>query len=278
MKDVNKNLLWRIVSALVLAPPLVLAVIWKDPTAVAIIVHVAAFIALLEFYWIVLRDDPIWIRITGGCVGVTVSVMMYWLPKRPDALMALLIFATLVSAILFLIRLSDVRSAATSMALMVFGVIYVPVLLTCLALIKRMPDGGFWVLMILTITFGSDTGAYAAGRAFGKRKLYPSVSPGKTVEGAIGGLLTAFGCAVLAKFWYLPRLSWADVVFISIPGGALGQIGDLVESMIKRAYGVKDSGRIIPGHGGLLDRIDALLFVSAHVYLYARNVVYGWGA
>jgi phosphatidate cytidylyltransferase len=278
MKDVNKNLLWRIVSAIVLAPPLVLAVLWKDPTAVAIIVHVASLIALLEFYWIVLREDPMWIRVIGGCIGVSVSVLVYWLPKRPDALMALLIFATLVSAILFLIRLGDVRSAAVSMALMVFGIVYIPLLLTCLALIKRMPDGGAWVLMILFITFGSDTGAYAAGRLFGKRKLYPSVSPGKTVEGAIGGLLTAFAMAMVAKLTYLARLSWADVAFISIPGGALGQIGDLVESMVKRAYGVKDSGRIIPGHGGLLDRIDALLFVSAHTYLYARYVVYGWAA
>jgi phosphatidate cytidylyltransferase len=168
------------------------------------------------------------------------------------------------------VRFTDIRAAAVCSALWLFGILYVPLLLTPLALLKRMPEGGDWVLLVLTVTFFCDTGAYFVGRTLGRHKLYPAVSPGKTVEGAIGGLATAFGAAALARLWYMPQLSWIDGALIAIPGAMLGQVGDLVESMIKRAYQVKDSGWIIPGHGGLLDRIDALLFVCAYTYLYAR--------
>ena len=109
-----------------------------------------------------------------------------------------------------------------------------------------------------------------AGRAFGRHKLYPAISPGKTVEGAIGGLLGSVLAVVLAKLFYLGGpLAWWDCAALAIPAGALGQVGDLCESMIKRAYGVKDSGTILPGHGGILDRVDALIFSSPVVYFYA---------
>jgi len=125
----------------------------------------------------------------------------------------------------------------------------------------------------LTCTWFSDTGAYFAGRFIGPawpKKLYESVSPKKTVIGGLGGVAASFGALALAKLWYLPTLTWLDCALVAIPANVLGQTGDLCESMLKRSVGVKDSGALLPGHGGMLDRIDALLFTAPYIYFYAR--------
>jgi phosphatidate cytidylyltransferase len=152
-----------------------------------------------------------------------------------------------------------------------YGALYVG-LLMFIALLKRDQGarGGGWVFLLLTVTWFGDTFAYAAGRLAGRHKLYPRISPGKTWEGAVGGLVGSFAAAALAHAWYLPELSWAGAAGVALPAGALGQVGDLCESLLKRAYGVKDSGALLPGHGGLLDRIDALLFAAPYVYYCAR--------
>jgi phosphatidate cytidylyltransferase len=113
-----------------------------------------------------------------------------------------------------------------------------------------------------------DTGGYFAGRFLGKHKLYPAVSPKKTVEGSLGGLAGSVVGALWASFGYLPSLPVAHAVPLAIVAGALGQAGDLGESLIKRSTGVKDSGQIVPGHGGILDRVDALIVTSSVVFLY----------
>ena len=119
------------------------------------------------------------------------------------------------------------------------------------------------------------TGAYAAGRLFGKHKLYPRISPAKTWEGFIGGLLAAIGAAFATRAILLPdALSVLDCVLLGLLGGIGGPLGDLAESMLKRAYAVKDSGNILPGHGGMLDRVDALMINAPLVYFYARIVLH----
>jgi phosphatidate cytidylyltransferase len=272
MKDANRNLIVRLTSAALLVPVLLVVILWERPEPMAVCVHIAVMIGMVEFYWITLRDDPVWMRVAGILLGLLVSVTMYWCP-RPDATTAAIIAATLVATLLHLIRYGDLPTAAARTGLMIFGVLYVAVLLTPLALLKRFPEGSDWLFLVLSVTWLSDTGAYFSGRALGRHKLYPAISPKKSVEGAFGGLLSSVGAAVLAKLWYMPQLSWIDGILISTVGGALGQAGDLVESMIKRGYEVKDSGWIIPGHGGLLDRIDALLFSTPYVFLYAFYVM-----
>ena len=122
----------------------------------------------------------------------------------------------------------------------------------------------------------ADTGGYFVGRFFGKTKLYEAVSPKKTREGFFGSLLGACVGAVLASLWYLPAIPLAHSLPLAVVAGGLGQLGDLVESLIKRSTGIKDSGWIVPGHGGILDRIDALLVASPLVYLY--TLWFGRGA
>ena len=121
---------------------------------------------------------------------------------------------------------------------------------------------------MLVIAWRADTGGYVSGRFIGGAKLYEAVSPKKTWAGAFGGLAgSLIGVAVL-KLAFASYLSWLDVVLLAIPGGILGQLGDLAESLIKRSVGVKDSGALLPGHGGILDRIDAVLFIAPYVYTY----------
>ena len=189
---------------------------------------------------------------------------------------AALAAVTMAAFLFYLFRYRTIETVAQRVASMLMGVLYVGLLLTFLALLKkRGVDGGAWVYITLTCTWFSDTGAYFAGRFIGPLwpvKLYESVSPKKTVIGAAGGLAFSFGALALAKLWYLPSLSWADCALVAVPANLLAQTGDLCESLLKRSVGVKDSGNLLPGHGGMLDRIDALLFVVPYIYCYAR-----WG-
>ena len=124
------------------------------------------------------------------------------------------------------------------------------------------------MLIVLIVAWVADTGGYFAGRFLGKAKLYEAVSPKKTWAGAWGGLAGSLVGVAVLKLVTAHGLGWIDVVLIAIPGGVLGQLGDLTESLLKRSVGVKDSGALLPGHGGLLDRIDAVLFIAPYVYAY----------
>jgi phosphatidate cytidylyltransferase len=151
----------------------------------------------------------------------------------------------------------------------VTGIVYAGFLTMFLALLKTF-GGGDAVLLVLLVAWVADTGAYFAGRFLGNAKLYEAVSPKKTWAGAWGGLAGSLGGAALLKVIHYHQLAWIDVLLIAIPGGILGQMGDLAESMIKRSTGVKDSGSLLPGHGGILDRIDAVLFIAPYVYVYIQ--------
>lgn len=120
------------------------------------------------------------------------------------------------------------------------------------------------------VIFGSDSGAYFAGRAFGKHKLAPKISPGKTVEGLIGGILAASGFAALATWWFFPALPYIFSIPLAICLAVVGVLGDLAESAMKRGSNTKDAASILPGHGGLLDRLDSLLFGAPILYYFAR--------
>jgi phosphatidate cytidylyltransferase len=168
----------------------------------------------------------------------------------------------------------EIPEAGHRLGAAVFSVLYVGGLAAPLALLQRdAAHGRAWVLLAVAVTFGNDTGAYFAGRALGRHKLYPKVSPAKSVEGAVGGMAASLALMLGLRATLAGWLSLADCLAVGVPAGVIGPIGDLVESLMKRAAGVKDSGHLIPGHGGMLDRIDALLFVGAWVYVYAVYVI-----
>lgn len=133
---------------------------------------------------------------------------------------------------------------------------------------RLLEQGLTLVIFILLLIWSTDTGAYFAGRSFGKRKLWPEISPKKTIEGAIGGLLCALLIGIIYNIFTPVFDSSLKVIIMIIVVSLIGQLGDLVESALKRHYSVKDSGTILPGHGGILDRFDSLIFVMPVLYLF----------
>jgi phosphatidate cytidylyltransferase len=151
---------------------------------------------------------------------------------------------------------------------MFFGILWIGALLPSIPLLRGLDGGLGWLCLVLVVTWSADTGAYFAGRSFGRKKLYERVSPKKTWEGVYGGMAAAVcGVFLMDAFW-LETLGVVECVVLGLSLSALGVLGDLAESLVKRTYGVKDSGNIMPGHGGLLDRIDSLLFVAPALYGY----------
>jgi phosphatidate cytidylyltransferase len=169
-----------------------------------------------------------------------------------------------------MLRVPDTDEGAKVAVRLIGGLVYVPVMFSFLPFLRMLEGGVAWVFLVLVITWFGDTGAYFAGRAFGKHKLFERVSPKKTWEGAAGGMVASVLGALLVKWLGLPYVDWHHAVILGVLADAIGIVGDLVESMLKRAYGVKDSGWIMPGHGGILDRVDALLFTAPAIWLYAR--------
>jgi len=149
--------------------------------------------------------------------------------------------------------------------------VYVGGTLAAVALVREFPPTGAWVLLTMVLAWGSDTSAYFVGRKFGKTKLAPRISPKKTLEGSAGGLTASVVGAVIMSF-FLAGLGVVDAVALGILAGAAGQAGDLLMSVLKRSSGVKDSGGILPGHGGILDRVDALAFTAPATWAFGHFI------
>ena len=149
------------------------------------------------------------------------------------------------------------------------GIFYVGFLFSFWPKIRELPLGVYWIFLIFLIPWVSDTAAYFIGRSLGKHPLAPAISPKKTVEGALGGIIFAVIGVILYKSFFFKALTLTDCVLLGGLGSIIGQLGDLFESFLKRAFGVKDSGVVIPGHGGILDRFDSVLFSAPLIYFYA---------
>lgn len=188
-----------------------------------------------------------------------------------DSLIPLLVLTALVlfSFLVALFRLQEIRQSAADAALVVTGFLYLPLLLSHLVLIRMLPHGVPWLFLIMVIVMTGDSAAYYVGSALGKHRLYPAVSPKKSIEGSLGGLAGSIIGAFVAKASFFPALTAFDCVASALLLGVLGQLGDLFESLIKRSCGVKDSGTIFPGHGGILDRLDSILFAGPAAFYYA---------
>ncbi len=194
--------------------------------------------------------------------------------QRPGLVMAglfLSLLGTIVVALFSYRRLDDVFAFICRST---FGVVYIGFCLAHLVLIRFLPMGVAWLFVLTVITAGGDTGAYYIGKAFGRRKLCPVISPNKTVAGALGGISSGVLAALLAGHFLLPQVSLAVIGLAALGLSVIGIIGDLAESMIKRSEGIKDAGTILGGHGGVLDRIDSLLLAAPILfYLLSMGVL-----
>ena len=229
-------------------------------------IFLVALVGLDEFYRMALparRGEGRLAALSGALALFTVFAGNPVLPLM--ALTGLVIVFCLIA----LFRLQEIRQAAQHAALILMGFLYLPLLLSHLIMIRLLPHGVPWLFLIMVIVMSGDSAAYYVGSSFGKTKLYPAVSPKKSVEGSLGGLAGSMVGALVCKGLFFPELTLFDCFATALLLGVLGQMGDLFESLIKRSCGVKDSGVIFPGHGGILDRLDSLLFAGPAAFYYA---------
>ncbi|MBX3204891.1 MAG: phosphatidate cytidylyltransferase [Labilithrix sp.] len=269
-KKANSNLAVRIATAVVCAPLILLLLYKGAPWGFYLLVLPVTLIAAWELFSMTHPGDRA-SQLAGVGLAATTSAATYFADGDARVFATLLVGVPLAGPLVTLVRLGDMKTAALRACAMGFGPLFVGVPVTLLAVMRRdLGDAGAgYVVLALMFAWFGDTGGYFAGRFLGRRKLYEAVSPKKTVEGAIGGLAGSVLGAVLAHVWFLPSLPLAHGIPLAVVAGALGQAGDLGESLLKRSFGVKDSGAIVPGHGGILDRVDALMLTSAVTYLYS---------
>lgn len=258
----------RILTAVVCLPLLVLFIAKASAGLFAGLLCIFAAIGLHEFYAMALPRQRRGEALVAIAFGVALTAALQFCP-HPAAGQGTLVAVVLALLTLFLFRYRSLESVGRDLALTALGLLYVPLLLGHAGMLRQLEQGEAWVFLVLLIVMVSDSMAYFTGMAFGRHRLYEAISPKKSIEGAVGGLLGGVLGTLVAKFWLLPQLQVLDVLFLGVGVGAFSQVGDLVESMFKRSFGVKDSGTIFPGHGGLLDRLDSLLFAFPVTYYYA---------
>lgn len=265
------NLAVRLLTAAVGIPIILWMLYWAPPYVFSCFAVLVTLVGALELGTMTLKGDaPLraWLVIASMA---TTAVIVF--STRADALLTLVFGVVVTGALAALVRVDPMSAASGRMGWLIAGPLYVGGALAAIAKLHHFEHGGTWVVLSMALAWGSDTGGYFAGRAFGRHKLYEKVSPKKTIEGSIGGLATVVAFAAVIRWLWLPSLPWVHAVVLALVAGAIGQAGDLCISVIKRSTGVKDSGNIIPGHGGLLDRIDALMFTAIVTLLYAHWVL-----
>lgn len=279
----RSSLAQRLVSALVLIP-LIIALVWWDFWALVVIVIAFMLLALLELYGALARGgfQP---RVGLGlavAAGLALAVTLAQI-ERGDFLPLVLTLAIVASLIVELSRHSH-EGALPSWALTLAGALYIAWLFSHLIMLRALDTplepvplarlglqpGAAWVYLVLAITWLQDSAAYFVGRAWGRRRMAPALSPKKTWEGAIGGLVAAIGGGIAAVLLFGLPISPLSGALLGLVGGIVGPLGDLAESLIKRQVGLKDAGHLIPGHGGILDRADSLLFIASVLFYLIR--------
>jgi phosphatidate cytidylyltransferase len=276
--NVQRNLLVRVATVLVLLP-VVLWLLWIGGLPFALLVSFAAAACAWELNALEenrpsANSPSVRRRVRGGVIASTAAAFLLPLTEGLEVhgftargILGALVMVALTDALLFE---PDLARTPQRVGMAVLGAAYPGILLAMVVRLRQLPDGVAWLFLTLVVTWLNDTGAYFAGRAYGRRKLYPRISPSKTWEGAAGGLAASVIGALLVKaLGWLPQLPWWGSVLVGAGAAVLGPVGDLSESMLKRAYGAKDSSGLLPGHGGVLDRVDALLFTAPFVLFCA---------
>ena len=261
----------RVLAAAVFLPFFYYLVHDLGPIAFLCLAVTAGMLAVGEFYRLHLGQAP-W---PGWCwLGVAATGLLIGSAQWPTIITdrAVLLGTLAIALCLPLLSGKSLRDSLTDGMVLVMGVLYIGLTLSYLVLVRGLSDGALLIFFVFLVTWAGDTGAYVAGKSMGRHALAPVISPKKTYEGLAGGLVLACGMALLARAWFLPAFSVIDCLALGAILTVTGLIGDLAESAMKRSAGFKDSGALIPGHGGMLDRLDSLLFTGPAFYYYVTIV------
>jgi len=262
----------RLLSGIIMALVVAFGVIYLPAYLIKIAIILLAGIGCYECAQMLLPKHPSSSVFLATVLGALLTVAMVFHFSQVPVLTLVLPLVIMVTLVFYLFRGPTLDLVVTQISRSLFTVLYVGFLFSFLGYLLDLEMGWAWLLLVLASTFAADTGAFFAGRYLGRHRLAPRVSPAKTLEGLFGGLILSTATAFIFKYWFFNDLSVLDCFGVGAIAGLIGPMGDLAESMIKRSVGVKDSSHLIPGHGGLLDRVDALLFTSPVVYWYATHL------
>jgi len=274
----KSNLPIRVLIAILFGPPL-LVLSYLGKIYFLILILFLTLLALLELSHIFKISGIELPRIPLLAFGLLVGAVSY---LDAEGTLLLVVFSSLLFAAFSQIVTKGPRKAILNIGGFMFALIYVPLLFSFLVLIRELPkglridyqEGGLWIIFILLCVWLSDTLAYFIGAPLGKHKICPGISPGKSWEGFFAGVAGSALAAVFSHQIFLDFVSMRHLIILSLIIGSVGQVGDLVESSFKREANLKDSSNILPGHGGILDRFDSLLFVAPPVYFYLKFIIY----
>ena len=260
----------RELTGLIAAPFVIGIVYFSSPIFFMFFVVVVILMGVNEYFTIIERVGVNGFRVPGIILSLLLLLCFYF-DERFILEWGLLASVTLFAVWFF--QGDNVKDAIDQISFTLFGVLYVAGLGGYYLLIRNLEGGEHLIFFLLFIVWLGDITAYYWGKNFGKKPLAPIVSPNKTVEGSIAGLAGSLVAAVLSGLFFLDHIAMIHCLLIALICGTIGQFGDLAESLLKRHAGIKNSGDVLPGHGGILDRIDSLLFAGPAFYCYIKFVI-----
>ncbi|HEY0385865.1 MAG TPA: phosphatidate cytidylyltransferase [Pyrinomonadaceae bacterium] len=262
----------RIITAVIFLPFLIASILISWLAPLFVLLALAAIVLGLYEFWLLARRREMKPDVVVGFAAAAAILTAFYFNEPPLLLLILPAF-TIIALAAEMLRGAPFERMTASVGATVLGVMYVALLGGHLIAVRtgfRQGLSADLLCFFFLVIMGSDSGAYYAGRTFGRHKLAPKISPGKTWEGAIGGMAASLSMAAIAHYWFFPELSLKVALPLAALMNILGVLGDLTESALKRGAGAKDAAQILPGHGGLLDRLDSLLFNAPVIYYFGQ--------
>ena len=262
----------RWITSLTAVPVILLFILYSSETVFFIFIIILIQIAVWEYNRLVFEKQAN--SVEKGTLQLSAFFIPLTVSLGGDTLLtAVVTFAILMTFSMFLFNITSSFIDLLKVGKVLLGTLYMPLLMSYLILLRHLRMGVLWVLFTLFVVFIGDISAYYIGRTFGKNKLQPFISPGKTREGTFGQVAGSCLGSVFFQTVFFNTLPLHDAIIIGILGGILAQLGDLFESAVKRSAGAKDAGYIIPGHGGIMDRLDSISFVVPFVFYYQQFAI-----
>ncbi len=258
----------RFLTAAAIIPSLFAYIVWGGPVLFALLVWVGLLVGTFEYLFLTGGERKVVEVGLHGVLGTMAILGVYF--NGLQGLFGAFIFNFMVLVMYLVLTFQEKGLFFDRLGKQLFALCYLPLFLPFLILLRGGPQGIHWIFFLLAVNYAGDTAAYYTGRTFGRNKLAPAVSPKKTREGSIGGLAANALVAWIFQQTLFRTFPAGELLLLGLAVGILSQFGDLLESMLKRASGVKDSGMLFPGHGGFLDRVDSLLLPAPVVYFYLQ--------
>ena len=267
----NHSLAKRIITSVLVTTFAALVVFFSPNWMFTLLASAMIGVSLKEFFALAEKKNIVVYKYFGISIGMLIPIIIYF-QKGYEGYFTLEPFIIVIACLfIFVLQFTrrDSSQSLASIAVTLFGLLYIAWLFSFFVKLKFMPQGALLVSFVVLVTKMGDVGAYLVGNFIGKHNLIPRISPHKTVEGTMGGLLFSVLTAVFSKL-YLPSFPMGHLMVLGLLLGILAQVGDLAESLLKRDCGVKDSGTLLSGFGGILDLIDSLLFTAPIFYFYVE--------